>query len=134
VSGSALAISRDLINDVGMFDDAFFMYAEEIDLCFRAIKSGYQVIHIDNDDIKVFHKSKINKAPPRVWYYLTRNMLRLINKQFSGYRWLIAFSLYLLVFLCRITRLSSSQNWSGMRHCFIGLNDALHNRLGRKSN
>jgi GT2 family glycosyltransferase len=40
--GAALAIRRQAFEAVGGFDGSFFMYFEEVDLCYRLNKSGWQ--------------------------------------------------------------------------------------------
>ncbi len=42
-SGACLALSRSLYDKVGGFDDAFFMYCEDVDLSWRARASGFAV-------------------------------------------------------------------------------------------
>lgn len=42
VLGAALAIRRQAFESVGGFDPTFFMYYEEVDLCYRLSKSGWQ--------------------------------------------------------------------------------------------
>lgn len=43
VLGAALAIRRDAFEDVGGFDESFYMYFEEVDLCYRLALRGWQV-------------------------------------------------------------------------------------------
>jgi N-acetylglucosaminyl-diphospho-decaprenol L-rhamnosyltransferase len=43
VQGSALAVRRSAFEAVGGFDSRFFMYAEEVDLCYRLQKAGWEV-------------------------------------------------------------------------------------------
>jgi GT2 family glycosyltransferase len=41
--GAALLMRRAAIDDVGGFDEAFFMYAEDLDWCWRARQRGWEV-------------------------------------------------------------------------------------------
>ncbi len=43
LQGAALVIRRTLLDQIGLLDESIFMYAEDIDLCFRAHQSGWQV-------------------------------------------------------------------------------------------
>ena len=45
VSGCAMMIRRDLIDELGGFDEDYFMYFEETDFCVRARRSGKKVHH-----------------------------------------------------------------------------------------
>lgn len=42
--GAALLLRRDAIDDVGGFDDSLFMYAEDLDWCWRASRAGWSVV------------------------------------------------------------------------------------------
>jgi GT2 family glycosyltransferase len=43
VCGAVVMIRKDVIRDVGLLDDSFFMYGEEIDWQMRMVKAGHQV-------------------------------------------------------------------------------------------
>jgi hypothetical protein len=45
VSGSAMMISAEAIKLVGMFDENYFMYVEDVDLCYRMRQSQFKVYY-----------------------------------------------------------------------------------------
>jgi N-acetylglucosaminyl-diphospho-decaprenol L-rhamnosyltransferase len=44
VSGAAMLVNRERFNDLGGFDEGYFMYYEDIDLCTRATERGIPVV------------------------------------------------------------------------------------------
>jgi GT2 family glycosyltransferase len=43
VIGACMILRREAINEVGLLDDSYFMYSEEVDLCYRLKQSGWKV-------------------------------------------------------------------------------------------
>jgi GT2 family glycosyltransferase len=46
VSGAALAVRRRVFEDVGGFDERYFMYFEDIDLCARIHRAGHDIHYL----------------------------------------------------------------------------------------
>lgn len=46
VAGAAMLIKREVVDKIGLFDERFFLYFEDLDYCLRAIKAGFTV-HIN---------------------------------------------------------------------------------------
>ncbi|MEA3335999.1 MAG: glycosyltransferase family 2 protein [Chloroflexota bacterium] len=63
VQGCALAIRREVWNEVGSFDEAYWMYVEELDWCRRARERGYRIFF--TPDAQVVHHGKQAVAQAR---------------------------------------------------------------------
>lgn len=51
--GSCIMIRSEAIENVGLLDERFFMYFEDVDWCHRFWDHGYKIIYLP--DIKIFH-------------------------------------------------------------------------------
>ncbi len=83
VNGCSMLVSRRVCNEVGLFDDNYFLYAEEVDWCIRARNNGFRCIMEPHS--KVYHKVSVsvNKVAGKntvMRYYNTRNFLYLTDK------------------------------------------------------
>ncbi|MFN0155236.1 MAG: glycosyltransferase family 2 protein [Gaiella sp.] len=65
VSGSYLLVRREALEAAGIFDERFFVYAEEVDLCRRIKTAGWQVVHLPTMTI-IHHADKAGWSA-RVW-------------------------------------------------------------------
>jgi len=63
VTGAALALRRAAFDAVGGFDEGYFMYAEEADLCWRLWRAGWEVHFAPVAD--VVHRGAASTAPLR---------------------------------------------------------------------
>lgn len=56
IQGSCFLLPKKVIDQVGHFDDKFFMYFEDTDLCRRIKKAGYQNVYFPNSEVIHFHR------------------------------------------------------------------------------
>lgn len=66
ITGADMMIKRNIINEIGGFSPAFFMYYEETELSYRIKKAGYQICSVPDAKIqhlegKSFKCGKMNK-------------------------------------------------------------------------
>lgn len=54
LSGACLLIKREVIKKIGLFDERFFMYFEDVDFCLRAKRAGFSIAV--NPDVVVSHQ------------------------------------------------------------------------------
>lgn len=85
-SGCCLLIKKEVFEKVGLFDEKFFLYVEDTDLCYRTCKAGYKIIVSPNS--KIYHKvgnSTAEDLKQLPLYYTTRNRLYFAKKNFHGF-------------------------------------------------
>jgi GT2 family glycosyltransferase len=84
VTGAALLLRRDALEDVGSFDEGFFLYSEEVDLQFRLHRAGWEV-HYVPDVTVVHHESQFSAGiPERRINEMWRSRHRYWRKHHSG--------------------------------------------------
>jgi N-acetylglucosaminyl-diphospho-decaprenol L-rhamnosyltransferase len=72
VSGASMMIRRQVFNDIGLLDEIYFLYFEEVDFFFRAKKAGWQTWYVPGS--KVMHIEgastgiKSKRRRPSYWY------------------------------------------------------------------
>lgn len=54
-SGAAMLVRKAAMDKVGLLDEAFFMYAEDLDWCFRFRQAGYQIVY-NPESVIIHHK------------------------------------------------------------------------------
>ena len=80
VSGCGMLFSRRVFELVGFFDERFFLYYEESDLCARIRKAGYEIGTAFQ--ARLWHKVSraTGKDSPLTLYYMRRNQLLYLQK------------------------------------------------------
>jgi N-acetylglucosaminyl-diphospho-decaprenol L-rhamnosyltransferase len=63
VMGAALFLRREALDDVGLFDEGFFIYSEEVDLCVRLRRAGWEVHYFPGAEV-VHHESQFSAGIP----------------------------------------------------------------------
>lgn len=80
VSGSAMLIEKTALATTGLFDEKYFMYVEDVDLCYRMWKAGYKVIYYPKIEI-LHHVGKSgNNNPVKVQKLMQKSALRFFVK------------------------------------------------------
>ncbi len=60
VSGAFMMIRREVYDKIGGFDKQFFMYGEDLDLCYRTQKAGFKVFYVHTTEI-IHYKGESTK-------------------------------------------------------------------------
>lgn len=84
VSGGCMLIRREVLQRIGIFDEAFFLYFEETDLCHRALRHGFAtwylpdavIMHWAGASTGIATEGRGRKRMPGWWFASRRHYLR----------------------------------------------------------
>jgi GT2 family glycosyltransferase len=101
VSGSFLMTRRAVMDKIGLLDERFFMYGEDLDWCWRSVRAGYQNYYVPDTSIVHYHGGSSKKRPLRSAYHFYEAMYLFYDKHFApGWArplvWLAAMALFIL--------------------------------------
>jgi GT2 family glycosyltransferase len=92
VMGAFMLIRRKVFETVGLFDEDYFMYAEETDFCYRARQLGYSTFFFP--EASVIHLGGGSAQDSQKYFdQLHSALLLFLQKHFTGIRLLAALAL-----------------------------------------
>ena len=83
-SGSAALYRRVMLEDIGGFDDDFFLYCEDTDLGLRARWAGWKCLYVPGAQVEHHYSHSAGRASPIKAYYVERNRLFVLVKNFPA--------------------------------------------------
>jgi GT2 family glycosyltransferase len=91
--GAAMFCSREVLENVGLMPELFFLYYEEFDWSASFIRAGYRIM-VD-PSVEVLHKESatIGAASPTKTYYMSRNRILYMRRNAPAWSFLL-FSLF----------------------------------------
>jgi GT2 family glycosyltransferase len=95
-TGTCLAIKKDVWVSAGGFDADLFAHMEEIDLCWRIHRAGYQVHAVPDSSVLHIGGGTLPYKHPRKTYLNFRNSLIVLTKNAPGPTFFLIFKRFLL--------------------------------------
>jgi hypothetical protein len=80
-AGAAL-YRRAMLDDVGLFDEDFFVYLEDVDLAWRARRKGWRCLYASQARVLHRHSATAQEGSPFKSYHLGRNKVWLLVKNY----------------------------------------------------
>lgn len=74
-SGSAALYRRAMLDQIGLFDEAFFLYCEDTDLGLRARWAGWACAYVPGAIVEHRYSQSAGRASPLKAYFVERNRL-----------------------------------------------------------
>ncbi len=81
-SGSAALYRREMLDEIGLFDESFFLYCEDTDLGLRARWAAWECLYVPDAIVDHRYSHSAGRASALKAYYVERNRLLVIFKNF----------------------------------------------------
>lgn len=89
VIGACMMVRRDVMDQVGLLDEDYFLFLEETDWCYRIRKRGWKVFHVPQAEVLHFQGKSAEKemAMAKVEYYRSRYLF--FRKHRGFFQWVL---------------------------------------------
>lgn len=84
LTGAFMFIRKTALDEVGLLDETFFMYGEDIDLCYRIKHAGWKIIYYGKSSITHLKGASSKKQKNKLIYEFYRAMYIYYNKHHAG--------------------------------------------------
>jgi GT2 family glycosyltransferase len=124
--GAAMLIKREAIEKVGLMPECYFLYYEELDWSMMFTRAGYEIWY--EPACTIYHKESqsTGQNSPLRTYYITRNRLLLVKRNWHGlYKWLAYIYLTCVVATKDLLKFAIQGKWSLSKAVCRGITDFL---------
>jgi len=80
IQGAALIIRREALQQVGTLDDSYFMYSEEVDLCYRIQRAGWRLYWVPLSRVIHYGGQSTQQVAATMFLHLYRGKLLFFKK------------------------------------------------------
>jgi GT2 family glycosyltransferase len=123
ISGACMLVRRDVFERLGRFTEDYFMYAEDLDLCYKAVNAGYSNYYIPGASVVHFGGKSSNpfSATQMKW----RSISRFCEKH-RGWLYALLFRAVMSVAaICRLVAITAMRIFDRFRGNEQSRSDAL---------
>ena len=116
VSGAFMMLNRKAIEKVGLLDEDFFMYGEDIDLSYRLLKGGYKNYYLPISIIHYKGESTV-KSSYRYVYVFYEAMLIFFRKHFGNYDIFLSYAIKSAIYFRGVLAYVQMQTNRALKMC-----------------
>ena len=85
IKGACFLLRRAMLDQVGLLDEGYFMYTEEMDLCYRLLQAGWQLWWVPQAVVKHYGEASSKQMAEAMYVQLYRSKIQFYRK-FGGPR------------------------------------------------
>jgi GT2 family glycosyltransferase len=110
LSGSFMFWRSDVLKQLGGFDERFFMYGEDIDLCYRIEDTGYHIDYVPDTSIIHYKGESTKKGDLKYIRLFNKALYQFFDKQYSS-RYSLLFKILIYIAIRLRTIFSFTGSW-----------------------
>ncbi|HSL29854.1 MAG TPA: glycosyltransferase family 2 protein [Anaerolineales bacterium] len=78
--GACLLVRKDALDQVGFLDEDYFIYSEEIDLCYRIQRAGWRIFWVPQAEVVHFGGQSTQQVPTEMFLNLYQSKIKYFRK------------------------------------------------------
>jgi N-acetylglucosaminyl-diphospho-decaprenol L-rhamnosyltransferase len=78
--GACLLLRREVLDEVGFLDEDYFIYSEEVDLCYRIQRAGWRLFWVPQAEVVHFGGQSTQQAPTEMFLNLYHGKIKYFRK------------------------------------------------------
>jgi len=86
IKGACLLLRRDALNQVGLLDERYFLYTEEMDLCYRLAQAGWELWWVPRAVVRHYGQASAKQMAEAMYVQLYRSKVQFHRKYGSNRR------------------------------------------------
>ena len=100
--GACLLLRKEVLDQVGFLDEDYFIYSEEVDLCYRIQRAGWRLFWVPQAEVVHFGGQSTQQVPTEMFLNLYQSKIKYFRKH-NG--WLAAQLYKLILMMAALSRL-----------------------------
>ena len=81
--GACLLLRKDALDQVGFLDENYFMYSEEVDLCYRIQRAGWRLFWVPQSEVIHFGGQSTQQVPTEMFLNLYHSKVKYFRKNYG---------------------------------------------------
>lgn len=110
IKGACLMLRRAALDQVGLLDDGYFMYTEEVDLCYRLAQAGWTLWYVPAATVTHFGEASSRQEAETMYVQLYRSKVQFYRK-FGGPRRARRFKVLLAIAYAPRALIATVRGW-----------------------
>jgi hypothetical protein len=85
LKGACLILRFEALSDVGLLDEDYFIYSEEVDLCYRVQKAGWRLFWVPQAQVIHFSGQSTQQVAQEMFLRLYQGKILYFRKHYGGF-------------------------------------------------